>query len=121
MLGGVYHLAPLYEQGVSPEALYGAEYLRKIVFEVSVVYGSWLTLGLSPALFGAFGLKSTSIPKWISWVALIGGIVGMFVWLKGYPWQAERTALVFVNILAFAVWMIAVGVVMLKNRRESEV
>ena len=121
MLGGVYHLAPLYEQGVSREALYGAEYLRKIVFEVSVVYGSWLTLGLSPTLFGAFGLKSTAIPKWISWVALIGGIVGMLVWLKGYPWQAERTALVFVNILGFAVWMIGAGVIMLKNRLGSEV
>jgi len=121
MLGGVYHLAPLFEQGASLEALYGAEYLRKIIFEVSVVYASWLTLGLSPALFGAFGLKSASIPKWISLVALIGGVVGMFVWLKGYPWQAERTALVFVNLLGFTVWMIGVGIIMLKNRQKSGV
>ena len=46
----------------------------KIVFEVSVVYGSWLMLGLSPALFGAFGLKSEATPKWISWIAL-GGVL----------------------------------------------
>ncbi|MDP6501558.1 MAG: hypothetical protein QF369_03530 [Dehalococcoidales bacterium] len=77
-------------------------------------------LGLSPALFGAFGLKSEATPKWISWIALGGGVVGMFVWLKAYPWQAERTVLVFVNILAFTVWMISLGVVMLRKRVERE-
>jgi|GEM_PF-6545728 hypothetical protein len=44
----------------------------------------------------------------------------MFVWLKAYPWQAERTVLVFVNILAFTVWMISLGVVMLRKRVERE-
>ena len=39
----------------------------------------------------------------------------MFVWLKAYPWQAERTVLVLVNILAFTIWMISLGVVMLRK------
>jgi hypothetical protein len=119
-LAGAYQLGPLYAQGVSREALYGAEYLRKIVFETSVTYGSWLTLGVSMALFGVFGLRSSAVPKWISWVAIVGGIVGMEEWLKAYPWQADRTPLVFANLTAFAVWGIAMGIVMLKNRRESE-
>ncbi len=74
MLAGAYHLGPLYQQGASREALYGAEYLRKSFLRYRLVYGSWLMLGLSPALFGAFGLKSEATPKWISWIAL-GGVL----------------------------------------------
>ena len=117
-LAGVYQLGPLYEQGVSREALFGAEYLRKIVFEITVVYGSWLTLGVAMALFGVFGLKSSKVPKWVSWVAIVGGVVGMEEWLKAYPWQAARTPLVFINLTAFGVWLIAMGVVMLKHEAE---
>ena len=74
MLAGAYHLGPLYQQGASREALYGAEYLRKSFLRYRLVYGSWLMLGLSPALFGAFGLKSEATPKWISRIAL-GGVL----------------------------------------------
>jgi hypothetical protein len=116
----VYSLGPLYEQGVR-EAVFGAEYLRKILFEVMVVFGSWLTLGLAPLLFGLFGLKSSNVPKWLSWMAILGGVIGLEEWLRVYPWQgAERTALVFINIVAFAAWMIGTGVVMLRHRESPQ-
>ena len=118
-LAGPYQLGPLYTQGVSLDALYGAEYLRKILFEVMVVLASWLTLGVAMALFGLFGLKSSKIPKWLSWVALAGGLVGVEEWLKAYPWQAERTALVLINFAAFAVWLIGMGVVMLRHIEKN--
>ena len=54
------------------------------------------------------------------WVAAVGGVVGMEEWLKAYPWQAARSALVFINMVAFAVWLIGMGVVMLRHREERE-
>lgn len=113
-----YQLAPLYEQGVR-EAVYSAEYLRKILFEVIVVYGSWLTLGLPPLLFGLFGLKSANTPKWLNWLAIVGGALGTMEWLKAYPWQTDRNALVFINIILFSVWLIGMGVVMLRYRDDK--
>ena len=117
-LAAPYQLGPLLTDGASKDAVFGAEYLRKMIFEITVVFASWLTLGVSMALFGLFGLRSSNIPKWISWVALVGGVVGIEEWLKPYPWQTDRTALVIINMVAFAVWIIGMGVVLLRAKDD---
>ena len=67
--------------------------------------------GLGQFLFGWSAWKSTILPNWLSILGMIAGIAGLLT-LAVY----QTGVLALVQILVFAVWGLATGIVLLRDR-----
>ena len=82
---------------------------------LSLVVGNVLSFGVGVALFALATIRTSAIPTWIGWfgllVAVLGGWLGLLAPITGV-FQIVST----VGSVAFAVWMVLMGVAMLRSR-----
>ena len=82
---------------------------------VSIIIGSFLTYGISALLLGLAGRTSSTLPQWIAWLAIIGGIAG-FTWL-GFVWLLPFNFLIFApSAILITIWQYAIGVFMFRSK-----
>jgi len=70
-----------------------------------------MTWGLGQFLFGWLAWRSGVVPNWISVIGMIGGIAGLLT-LAVY----QSAMLALLQLVCFAVWGIATGVILLRMR-----
>ena len=95
------------------------ELRNSIIDELWFNIGSWLTMSASLFLYGLFGLRSKNVPRWICIVGLVAIITGIG-WLTPWPFAINLGAIrQLPSFITLAVWMIAIGVVMVRHREET--
>ena len=80
---------------------------------VALTVGSFPFLGIGLALFALAILRTSVVPRWIGWLGLVVAL------LRGWPQPlrdvTEVFAMVgFLGLLAFLVWMVAMGVALFR-------
>ncbi|MCP5097558.1 MAG: hypothetical protein GY943_18585 [Chloroflexi bacterium] len=119
-LSSAYFLLPMALES-APEALammkIAATFSTR-VFEVMWWVGSFLAYGLGVGLMSIHAWHSTSAPKWINGVGIVGGLSGI-IWLRHFiPFLLPLTTpLSLVNILTVSIWAIGLSVAL--ARQES--
>ncbi len=86
------------------------------VFEVMWWVGSFLAYGLGVGLMSIHAWHSTSTPKWINGVGIVGGLSGI-IWLRHFlPFLMPVAALFsLVNILTIIIWSIGLAVALARR------
>lgn len=80
---------------------------------VTIIIGSFLTYGIAPLLLGLSARSSSTMPQWVAWIAIIGGIAG-FAWL-GFGWLLPFNFLIFApSALLITLWQYVIGVHMFR-------
>lgn len=117
-LSAIYFILPVALEA-SPEALpmmkIASNFAMK-VFEVMWWVGSFMAYGLGVGLIAIHAWHSTSAPKWINVVGIIGGLSGI-IWLRHFiPFLLPLTTpLSLVNILTISIWAIGLSVVLVRR------
>jgi hypothetical protein len=97
-------------------ALYAALLMSKLGLGTSSVYEAWY-LGLLPMLYAIAMLQGGTYPKWISLLAILGGVLGIAAgagfYLGGYSAAALVSFIVAQIILA--TWVLAAGIVLFRR------
>ena len=90
-----------------------------IVNTIVILVGSTLTYGVGPALIAYSGLRHNLVPRWISWLGLIGGVCGM-LW-AGWVWAIPpRLILIFLPSVLFTyIWQLGLGVVVMRYKQAK--
>lgn len=105
---GIYGMAYLEAVGaVSEPAAYN-------INTVVILVGSTLTYGVGPALVAYAGLRHSLVPRWISWLGLIGGICGL-LW-AGWVWLIPPSMILLFlpSVLFTYIWQLGLGIVMMR-------
>jgi|GEM_PF-3787377 len=86
---------------------------------VMIIVGSFLTYGVSPLLLGLAAMPSKTMPQWVSWLAVIGGIAG-FYWI-GFGWLFPISPLLILpSALLITFWQLAIGFYMLRGYEKKQ-
>jgi hypothetical protein len=97
-------------------ALYAALLMSKLGLGTSSAYEAWY-LGLLPVLYAIAMLKGGIYPQWISWLAILGGVLGIAAgtgfYLAGYSVAALVSFVVAQVILP--TWVFAAGIVLYRS------
>jgi hypothetical protein len=97
-------------------ALYSALLMTKLGLGTGSAYQVWY-LGLLPLLFASAMLQGGGFPKWISLIALLGGVFGLAAgasfFLVGYS-TAAVVAFVAAQFI-LALWVLAAGIVLYRR------
>ncbi|MCB0123628.1 MAG: hypothetical protein KDE58_15355 [Caldilineaceae bacterium] len=73
-------------------------------------FASFLAYGLGMGWFALLALQSAAIPRWLSWIGVVGGVTGVS-WLFLFIPIPYVVLLRMVNIVVLIVWSIGMGVV----------
>jgi hypothetical protein len=100
----------------APAALYAALLMSKLGIASGSIYFFWY-LGLMPLLYGAAMIQSGVFPRWISIVAILGGVLGVLAgagfYLFGY---GIASLFCFIGAqLMISLWIIAAGIVLYRR------
>jgi hypothetical protein len=85
----------------------------QVINMVTIIIGSFLTYGISPLLLGLSARSSSLMPKWVAWIAIVGGVAG-FAWL-GFGWLLPLSFLIFFpSAILITIWQLAIGFYMFR-------
>jgi len=80
------------------------------------------TFGLTPLLFGVTGLASRQYPKWLGYLALLSGLLGILAgsiqFLAGFS-GLTANILFPISSIAFSVWTLLMGLQLWKRGNRS--
>ncbi len=107
---GVYGTAYVQAVATIPEST------SNILNLVTILVGSTLTYGVAPALIAYSGLKHSLVPRWLSWVGLIGGLFGL-LW-AGWVWIIPPTNVLILvpSVLLTYIWQLGMGVLLMRQK-----
>ena len=116
-LGTVYELAPAYaataaNSNTSASLIIVADTMDTIGVLADLV-ANVLILGIGILLFSVAIIRTSVIPKWIGWLGVPAAILGGWLSLLG-PAFSVIEDIAFVGFLIFLVWIICVGVSLLR-------
>ncbi len=114
-LAVIYELAPAYVEA-SPDARADLLVLGDTLFSItqwSRALGDTIFTGIGRLLFSLAILHTGFAPKWIGWLGLIGAVGHWFALLA--PASEVFELVWFVGEIAFFLWLIALGVVLLRK------
>jgi Domain of unknown function (DUF4386) len=78
--------------------------------------GDLLLWAVAVPLFGLAAVRTRAVPRWIGWLGLFVGVVGGWIGAFGIVSSAVED-ITAIGFLAFFVWMIAMGVALLRAPR----
>lgn len=111
-LNGHYIFAPALRELNGAEQLAYATAVSAVLNSVEAVwfFASFLAYGLGMAWFALLALRSPVIPKWLSWLGVVGGVAGIS-WLFLFVPIPFVVIWRILNILTLIVWSIGMGFV----------
>jgi len=80
----------------------------------TIVIGSTLTFGVAPLWIGIASLRAGWVPRWMGWLAVIGGALG-HVWI-GFGWTDLPVPLFIPSAVLIVVWMLIIGIKMIRAK-----
>ena len=79
---------------------------------VVILIGALLTYGIAPALIAFSGLKISFVPKWLSWMGLVGGVYSL-LWVGwGWVFGPDNMFVLLPGVVLVYLWQVILGVVM---------
>ncbi|MEA2246028.1 MAG: hypothetical protein QOH46_557, partial [Solirubrobacteraceae bacterium] len=78
--------------------------------------GDLLLWAVAVPLFGLAVVRTRVLPRWIGWVGMFVGVVGGWIGAFGIV-STTVEDITAIGFLAFFVWMVAMGVAMLRRPR----
>lgn len=112
-IGFAQGLAPAYASASGTEkAAIGASALALIYFRDATALLSGVLVAVTGLMFGLAVLRVQAWPRWIGWLVLISGVLGL---LGGfYPFVAALSFVRAISHLLFAFWAMVVGIKLLR-------
>lgn len=116
-LGVVYELAPRYVEtaansATSASLIVVADTMDTIGLLADIV-STVLMFGIAVLLFSVAIIRTSVVPKWIGWLGVLVAIAGGWLSLLG-PAFSVIEAIAFIGFLLFLIWIISVGVSLLR-------
>jgi hypothetical protein len=102
--------------GEAAAALYAALLMSKLGIASGSIYFFWY-LGLMPLLYGAAMIQSGVFPRWISIVAILGGVLGVLAGAGFYLFGYGIVSLFgFIGSqVIISLWILAAGIVLYRR------
>lgn len=104
--------------GVDDATLLAAQALARDAIEMTWAIGSILAYGLPILWIGILLLRSRRVPRWLSWVGIVGGAAG-FVWAIRYlpveVGQGLAIPILMLNIVLVVVWLVWMSWILLQE------
>ena len=121
MLIGVPFLIGIYGTAYAEAVTNITQRTADILNTITILIGSTLTYGVSPALIAYSGLKGSLVPKWLSWVGMIGGLFGL-MW-AGWVWAIppDNILILLPSVLLTYIWQLGLGVVLMRHKESKDV
>ena len=79
--------------------------------------GNLLGWGIAVPLFALAILKTSVVPRWLGWLALVVAVFAGWLSLIG-PASSVIEGLTVIGFLGFFIWMASMGIVLLRRRRS---
>jgi len=83
---------------------------------VVILIGALLTYGIAPALIAFSGLKTSLVPKWLSWMGIIGGVYSLLWAGWGWVFGPDNMFVLLPGVVLVYLWQVILGVVMARYR-----
>ena len=120
LIGMAYELVPGYVEAsetIRP-ALAAMASTVGATSRVALTVASFPFLGIGLALFALAILRTSVVPRWVGWLGLVPAL------LRGWPQPLRDVSEVFTSVgalglLAFLVWLVVMGVVMLRLQQPA--
>ena len=120
LIGMAYELVPGYVEAsetIRP-ALAAMASTVGATSRVALTVASFPFLGIGLALFALAILRTSVVPRWVGWLGLVAAL------LRGWPQPLRDVSEVFTSVgalglLAFLVWLVVMGVVMLRLQEPA--
>ena len=86
---------------------------------VVILIGALLTYGVSPALLAHSGLRASMVPRWLSWMGLVGGLYSL-LW-AGWGWfiSPDNMFILLPGVFLVYLWQVLFGVVMIRFKEKE--
>jgi hypothetical protein len=101
-----------HDAGSDTDTLFDVHELVSTAAEVSFSVGSLLSLGVGPLLWGLAGRTGREIPRWLSRLAIVVGLLGL-VWI--IPPGVRPDLVVLANVLGSLVLFVALSLRLLRT------
>ena len=121
LIGVAYELAPDYVEASESTrpALAAMASTLGITALIEIRLGYLLSLGIGVGLFAIASLGTSVVPRWIGWLGLMAALLGGLLRALA-PVSDVFGNIGFLGFLAFLVWIMAMGVVMLRLQEPAE-
>jgi hypothetical protein len=79
---------------------------------VVILIGALLTYGIAPALIAYSGLKTATVPRWLSWMGIVGGVYSLLWAGWGWVFGPDNIIIFLPGVVLIYLWQVILGVVM---------